>query len=821
MTEQHVSDNEDTSALPPTDKPVQARLGRLLTLLGIVAALLYLLVCVASWSASDPGWSHVGPEGSVVQNMGGQLGAWIADILHQLFGHGVWLVPVLLGATVWMAMSPAIEITRQHHKWIPTLRLIGLVGLMVGASGMLHVRLPLREVSLAGGGLGMLVGKTLQNNFGAVGCNLFLLSLLLASITLATGLSWFWLMEKIGQGVLAATSWLQQHKQRWQQYRQKRAMQKQRAQSKKKMEPTAEESVSLPPVALTLPDRIEPHLSGTPERVVPHPGVPPEKSQEGQTVRREPVLSALYPSSPTIASAPDAIVNPYEIARTSLTQTPAPVLPTLSLLDNPKPQPSAYDEHTLENLSRKIEFKLKEFRIECRVVDAYPGPVITRFEIEPAPGVKVSQINSLDKDIARALSVPSVRVVDIIPGKSVIGLEIPNVSRALICLSELLHSQAYQYSNSVLTLALGQSTSGEPVMADLARMPHLLMAGTTGSGKSVAVNAMVLSLLFKATPKELRLLMIDPKMLELNVYEGIGHLLAPVVTDMEKAANGLRWCVTEMERRYKLMSASGVRNLDGFNKKVNEAMAAGQPLLDPLFIPSSEHDGAPRILEPMPYIVIFIDEFSDLMMIAGKKVEELIARLAQKARAAGIHLIMATQRPSVDVITGLIKANIPSRIAFQVSSKIDSRIILDQSGAETLLGHGDMLYLPPGTALPERVHGAFVSDDEVHRLVNQIKASSGADYIEGVLDDLPEANNTNAPLATENENDTLYEKAVHIVTESRRPYSANLQRRLKIGAVRAGRLIEAMERAGIVSRPDDNGERTVLAAPPIRQRSLV
>jgi len=799
MTEKHVADNPNNAASNPTatgKRVHMRRWARILTLLAIIFTLLYLLVCVATWSASDPGWSQVGSELVAVQNMGGAVGAWIADILHQLFGHGAWLVPVLLAATAAMAMSPTLEITRQQHKWIPTLRLIGLVGLMVGASGMLHMRLPLREVSLAGGGLGMLVGKTLQNNFGSVGCHLFLLTLLLASITLTTGLSWFWLMEKIGQGVLAIGSWLQQQKQRWQLRQQKRNSQKQRAQNKR-AEPTAE-TVPLPPVALTLPNRIEPHLSATPERLVPHPRMP----EKTQAARREPVLSSLHPVSP---HADEALM-------------PVPVLPDLALLDEPQPQPSGYDEQTLEALSRKIEFKLKEFRIESQVVGAYPGPVITRFEIEPAAGVKISQINSLDKDIARTLSVPSVRVVDIIPGKSVIGLEIPNISRALICLSELLQSNHYQQSSSALTLALGLSTSGEPVVADLARMPHLLMAGTTGSGKSVAVNAMVLSLLFKATPKALRLLMIDPKMLELNVYEGIPHLLAPVVTDMDKAANGLRWCVTEMERRYKLMSASGVRNLDGFNKKVNDAIAAGQPLLDPLFIPELEHDEAPPALEAMPYIVIFIDEFADLMMIAGKKVEELIARLAQKARAAGIHLIMATQRPSADVITGLIKANIPARVAFQVSSKIDSRIILDQSGAETLLGHGDMLYLPPGTALPERIHGAFVSDEEVHRLVDHIKLPSGANYIDGVLDDLPEVSNPHS--STDTENDTLYEKAVQIVTESRRASVANLQRRLKISPTRAVRLIEAMESAGIVSRPEDNGERSVLAAPPVRSRNL-
>jgi S-DNA-T family DNA segregation ATPase FtsK/SpoIIIE len=449
--------------------------------------------------------------------------------------------------------------------------------------------------------------------------------------------------------------------------------------------------------------------------------------------------------------------------------------------------------------------------------------VITRFELEPAPGVKVSQISSLDKDIARGLSVKAVRVVDVIPGKSVIGLEIPNTSREMIYLSELLRSKEYDKSASPLTLALGKGIAGQPTVADLARMPHLLVAGTTGSGKSVAVNAMVLSLLYKASPKELRMLMIDPKMLELSVYEGIPHLLAPVVTDMKEAANGLRWCVAEMERRYKLMSAVGVRNLAGFNKKVKDAQDAGQPLMDPLFKPNPDLDEMPRQLDTLPFIVIFIDEFADMMMIVGKKVEELIARLAQKARAAGIHLILATQRPSVDVITGLIKANIPTRIAFQVSSKIDSRTILDQSGAETLLGHGDMLYLPPGTAMPDRVHGAFVSDEEVHRVVEHLKASGPVDYIEGVLEEvqtmgdgvvvgatgLPESAGSDDPEA-----DPLYDQAVQIVTETRRASISGVQRRLKIGYNRAARLVEAMEAAGVVSAPEHNGDRSVLAPPP-------
>ena len=663
----------------------------------------------------------------------------------------------------------------------PALRLIGMVGFLISATGLLHLRgVPAEHFSAGAGGiLGTLVGKSLLKLFGGLGGNLFLLVLFLTSVTLATGLSWFAVMERIGKYVLMLPDLFRRGSQQANEWQQTRAMREER------------ETV--------------------------------RKTDAIARAKREPVK--IEPPAPAVVEKSERAKREQQIPLFHGTGGDESGLPPLSLLDDPKPQTKGYSEETLETLSRQIEFKLKDFRIDAQVVGAYPGPVITRFEMEPAPGVKVSQISSLDKDIARGLSVKSVRVVDVIPGKSVIGLEIPNTSREMIFLSELLRSKEYDKSGSVLTLALGKDIAGRPTVADLARMPHLLVAGTTGSGKSVAVNAMVLSLLYKASPKDLRMLMIDPKMLELSVYQGIPHLLAPVVTDMKEAANGLRWCVAEMERRYKLMSAVGVRNLAGFNKKVKDAMDAGQPLMDPLFKPNPDLAEAPRPLESMPFIVIFIDEFADMMMIVGKKVEELIARLAQKARAAGIHLILATQRPSVDVITGLIKANIPTRIAFQVSSKIDSRTILDQSGAETLLGHGDMLYLPPGTAMPERIHGAFVSDEEVHRVVEHLKASGSADYIEGVLEEvqtmgdgivvgptgLPESGGGGG-----DESDPLYDEAVKIVTESRRASISGVQRRLKIGYNRAARLIEAMEAAGVVSPPEHNGDRQVLAPPPPR-----
>jgi S-DNA-T family DNA segregation ATPase FtsK/SpoIIIE len=634
----------------------------------------------------------------------------------------------------------------------------------------LHFHSPqLRET--AGGILGRIVGQGLEFALGLLGTTVLLLVLWLAAVQLTTGVSWIALMDRTGRavyrGVEALHDWIGDARIWWEGRRAKQqrdeVVTKVRAKSK------------------TTAPRIEPVI----EKIEVSARATERLERERQVPMFEPPLSN--------------------------------ELPALSLLDDPPPKEGGYSPEALEAMSRLVELKLNDFGVEAEVVAVHPGPVVTRFELKPAAGVKSSQISNLAKDLARSLATVSVRVVEIIPGKPYVGLEIPNEVREIVALGEIVKSAAYDELKSPLTLALGKDIGGQPMVADLARMPHLLIAGTTGSGKSVALNAMVLSLLYKSTPEHVRLIMIDPKMLELSVYEGIPHLLAPVVTDMKQAANALRWCVAEMERRYALMAGLGVRHLSSYNRKVNDAIENGTPLLDPTFIPEQEGETAPE-LRPMPFIVVIIDELADMMMMVGKKVEELIARLAQKARASGIHMIVATQRPSVDVITGLIKANIPCRIAFQVSAKVDSRTILDQIGAEHLLGHGDMLYLPSGTSMPIRVHGAFVSDNEVHTVVKALRASGEPNYIENVLDgpagDLAGVEPTGPTGELDGEQDPLYDQAVRIVTETRKASISGIQRRLKIGYNRAARMVETMEEAGIVGNLQTNGFREVLAPPP-------
>ncbi|MET0936069.1 MAG: DNA translocase FtsK 4TM domain-containing protein [Luteibacter sp.] len=735
---------------------------------------LYLLVCLLSYNDQDPSWGHMGVAERAT-NFGGSIGANIANLLRYIFGLVSYCFPLLLLALGIQVLRARGE--RNVAPWEPSLRLIGFVFFFITGPALVYLNVDSPVLPEGPGGIvGKWVGHGLHSALGDKGAPLLLLAVFLIAVTLATGLSWFKLMDITGQGVVRLGGWFGGKLRR-------------------------------------APDVMAARTARAEREVV-------KKAEAVKQAKREPVR--IETPVPMVVKS-DRATRENQIPLFTGASIDGE-LPPLSLLDEAPPQGPGYSEETLEVLSRQVELKLKDFRIEARVVGVYPGPVITRFELEPAAGVRGSQVSSLDKDIARGLSVVSVRVVDVIPGKNVIGLEIPNTKKQIVYLSEILRSEKYDQMKSPLALALGKDIGGKAVVTDLAKMPHLLVAGTTGSGKSVAVNAMVLSLLYKASAKDVRMIMIDPKMLELSVYEGIPHLLAPVVTDMKEAANALRWCVAEMERRYKLMAAVGVRNLGGFNKKVKDAENSGQPLLDPLFranpdMPSMKAEP----LEPLPHIVIIIDEFADMMMIVGKKVEELIARLAQKARAAGVHLILATQRPSVDVITGLIKANIPTRIAFQVSSKIDSRTILDQSGAEALLGHGDMLYLPPGTATPERVHGAFVDDHEVHNVVEWLRAQGAPNYIEGVLEETQSTsdgkiiNDAGLPQDADGDSDSdnaLYDRAVRVVTETRRASISGVQRHLRIGYNRAARLVEQMEQDGIVSAPQHNGNREVLAPPP-------
>ncbi len=749
--------------------------------IAVSAACAYLLLALVTYSPMDPGWSATG-SGSGIHNAGGPTGAWLADVFYSLVGYAAYLFPLMLAYRALIILIQRYQ--GQGFDWLTFgIRTLGLVLVMIAGTAMAAMGdggssgLP----QGAGGILGQSIGGAFTAAFSGVGSRLILLAVFLFGLTIFADLSWLKLIERTGYWAITGAQF------GWGkllamvlQFRQSR--EKSRAQEARQVvisEHIEKESKRKPPKIKSMKPAAE-------------------KSERAEKERQQPLFDVPVSGE----------------------------LPHLDLLDAEIKDPSrGFSDEALQALSRLLELKLADFGVEAQVVAVYPGPVITRFEIQPAAGVKVSRITNLAKDLARSLAVISVRVVEVIPGKTVVGIEIPNEDREIVNFREVLGSRAFEVSKSALTLALGHDISGEPVVADLAKMPHLLVAGTTGSGKSVGVNAMLLSLLYKSGPQDVRLILVDPKMLELSVYDGIPHLLTPVITDMKDAANGLRWCVAEMERRYKLMASLGVRNLAGYTRKVEEAPRAGAPLPDPLWTPdpifaeTDEEQTAPD-LQALPAIVVVIDEFADMIMIVGKKVEELIARIAQKARAAGIHLILATQRPSVDVITGLIKANVPTRIAFQVSSKVDSRTILDQGGAEQLLGHGDMLYLPPGSGLPTRIHGAFCSDDEVHRVVADWKRRGQPLYIDGLLDEGSGTAVTAGELQAESsdqdsELDALYDEAVHYVTQSRRASISSVQRKLRIGYNRAARLIEAMEVAGVVTEMGTNGQREVLAPPPV------
>jgi S-DNA-T family DNA segregation ATPase FtsK/SpoIIIE len=754
-----------------TDQTLAAHIHKRLregAMLVLVFIAIYLAVSLFSYSPDDPGWSYTGTRDEVV-NSGGPAGAWFADVFLNLFGYLAYLLPLMVAWAGWLVIRERDE-EQPSGTGTAVLRWAGFLAILVAGSTLASIHVTASEMLMpagSGGILGRFLMEYFVSIFHPVGGTLLLLAVFLSGITLFTGLSWFTVMDMTGGAVLALLRMLNHARLEWQERRIAQHARQERSEIVKQEQKKQEKRK---------PPKIEPVVKKV------------KQSEREEKERQAPLFKDETEGE----------------------------LPPLALLDPVSENGNNYTKEALEAMSRLVELKLQDFRIESEVVAVHPGPVVTLYELQLAPGTKASRITNLAKDLARALSTISVRVVEVIPGKSVIGLEIPNEHREIVYLSEVLKSEAYEKSKATLTLALGKDIAGEPVVANLAKMPHILIAGTTGAGKSVAINAMVLSLLYKYTPDEVRLIMVDPKMLELSVYDDIPHLLTPVVTDMKEASNALRWCVLEMERRYRLMASLGVRNIGGYNNKVKEAESRGEPLANPLYDPDSTNPlEQMEHLESLPYIVVIVDELADMMMVVGKKVEELIARLAQKARASGVHLMLATQRPSVDVITGLIKANIPTRIAFQVSSRVDSRTILDQMGAEQLLGHGDMLYLPPGTAVPQRIHGAYVDDEEVHRVVTHLRESGKPDYIEDIVCETSESIPGMASESQDVEDsDPLYDEAVHIVTQTRRASISGVQRRLKIGYNRAARMIEEMERTGIVGPQESNGNRQVLAPPP-------
>ena len=734
----------------------------------LIAVTIYFFLIFLTFNKADPGWSHANQVASI-SNLGGRIGAWISDLLFFTFGLSAWWLILWMVRAIWTGYRRISRLLLLQEEPEPSwlrdkiLKNAGFIILLVSSTGVEYLRMyntTARLPGIPGGVIGEIVGKATQHYFGFT-CGTLLLVLLCAlGFSLFLQMSWLQLVERIG-AFIESIYFLGKRI-----YTTREDRKIGQVATVKREETVKEEKAKATEAP---PMRIEPQITDVP------------KSERAEKERQVVLFNDLHDSE----------------------------LPPLSLLDAVGAQQETVSVETLEFTSRLIEKKLSDFGVNVRVVAAYPGPVVTRYEIEPATGVKGSTIVNLARDLARSLSLVSIRVIETIPGKNYMALELPNTKRQIVRLTEILSSKVYSDATSNLTIALGKDIAGNPVVADLARMPHLLIAGTTGSGKSVGINATILSLLYKADPNQVRLILIDPKMLELSIYEGIPHLLAPVVTDMRQAGHALNWAVAEMEKRYKLMSHLGVRNLAGYNNRIAEAEKKEEKIPNPFSITPD----APEPLEKMPQIVIIIDEFADLMMVVGKKVEELIARIAQKARAAGIHLILATQRPSVDVITGLIKANIPTRIAFQVSSKIDSRTILDQMGAETLLGLGDMLYLPPGTGFPNRVHGAFVSDDEVHRVVSFLKEHGEANYIEGILEGgtaEDDAAGIGGEQSIDGEADALYDQAVAVVLKNRRASISLVQRHLRIGYNRAARLLEQMEKSGLVSPMQSNGNREIL-----------
>ncbi|OAI07921.1 DNA translocase FtsK [Methylomonas methanica] len=758
-----------------------ARGYREIALLGFSSCALFFLIALVTFNSNDPGWSHSTSYQSI-SNACGLFGAWLADFVLSFLGLMAYLIPVMI---FWYGYILFQGSRQAGGQWALASRSAGFLATTVSGSAILflHLHFLRTKVDLPespGGILGREIGDALVHLLGNSGSTLLLLAIFMTGVTLFTGLSWLTMMAFIGKCAMTACSVVGRQ-------------------------------------AVEVPERYRADKPARPESAK-EVKKPRSQQSDAKTEDRakKPQIQVLETAQPSAAAA----VRPLRRKDSKPVDDMEPgayinALPTLSLLDKREIKVKRYSKLELEEISRQVEDVLQDYGIAAEVEAVLPGPVITRFELRLAAGVKVSRISSLAKDLARGLSVTSVRIVEIIEGKSVIGLEIPNQEREMVSLRDLLVSDEFERAKSKLSIAMGKDISGTPVVADLGKMPHALVAGTTGSGKSVAINTMILSLLYKSKPEDVRMIMIDPKMLELSVYEGIPHLLTPVVTDMKDAQNALRWAVAEMERRYKLMSKVGVRNLAGYNQAVREAEAAGEPIRDPLFRPETPValDDYP-LLDTLPSIVIVIDELADMMMVVGKKVEELIARLAQKARAAGIHLVLATQRPSVDVLTGLIKANVPTRISFQVSSRIDSRTIIDQGGAEALLGNGDMLFLPSGTSIPLRAHGAFVDDHEVHRVVEFLKKTGPTNYLDEITQERTDSGEVAGLDGEDSESDALYDEAVAFVTESRKASISSVQRRFKIGYNRAARIIEDMENAGVVSMPETNGSREVLAPPP-------